>query len=102
MLKVDLRQLARAPVETQGHLAGSDPLFEGLDVVLAEPVRVAGRLQAAGVRRFYWRGSLQLRIAGPCRCCLVRVPVPLVTTIDAAFSRDPDALEYPSSCARPL
>ncbi len=37
MLQVDLRELARGPVETQGQLAGNDPLFEGLDVVLAEP-----------------------------------------------------------------
>ena len=99
MLQVDLRELARGPVETAGQLAGSDPLFEGLDVVLAEPVRVAGRLQAAGEGRFYWRGSLQTRIAGQCRRCLVPVPVPVVATIDALFTGDPDALEDPSSYA---
>src|ERR1051326_6580131 len=57
MLQVDLRELARGPVDTQGQLAGNDPLFEGLDGALAEPVRVAGRLQAAGGGGFYWRGS---------------------------------------------
>src|SRR3989442_8994957 len=97
MLQVDLRELARGPVETQGQLAGSDPLFEGLDVVLAEPVRVAGRLHAAGEGRFYWRGSLNTSMAGQCRRCLVPVPVPVVATIDALFSEDPDALEDPSS-----
>src|SRR5207253_8081645 len=75
MLQVDLRELARGPVETQGQLAGNDPLFEGLDVVLAEPVHVAGRLHAAGEGRFYWRGSLHTRMAGQCRRCLVPVPV---------------------------
>src|SRR3989449_2420820 len=80
MLQVDLRELARGPVETQGQLAGNDPLFEGLDVVLAEPVRVAGRLHAAGEGRFYWRGSLTTRLAGQCRRCLVPVPVPVVAT----------------------
>src|SRR5256885_14833861 len=64
MLQVALRELARGPVEPAGQLAGSDPLFEGLDVVLAEPVRVAGRLQAAGEGRFYWRGSLSTGMAG--------------------------------------
>jgi len=65
--------------------------------VLAEPVRVAGRLHAAGEGRFYWRGSLNTRMAGQCRRCLVPVPVPVVATIDALFSADPDALEDPSS-----
>src|SRR2546422_641701 len=97
MLQVDLRELARGPVETQGQLAASDPLFEGLDVVLAEPVRVAGRLHAAGEGRFYWRGSLTTHLAGQCRRCLVPVPVPVVATIDALFSEDPHALEDPSS-----
>src|SRR5437879_11558901 len=76
MLQVDLRELARGPVETQGQLAGNDPLFEGLDDVLAEPVHVAGRLHAAGEGRFYWRGSIHTRMAGQCRRCLVPVPVP--------------------------
>src|SRR4029077_7784182 len=97
MLQVDLRELARGPVETQGQLAGNDPLFEGLDVVLAEPVRVAGRLHAAGEGRFYWRASLNTRMAGQCRRWLTPVPVPVVATIDALFSADPDALEDPSS-----
>src|SRR5260370_32449576 len=55
MLQVDLRELARGPVEMRADLAGTDPLFEGLEVTLAEPVQVAGRLQDAGDGRFYWR-----------------------------------------------
>src|SRR2546425_2548841 len=97
MLQVDLRELARGPVETQGQLAGNDLLFEGLDVVLADPVHVAGRLHAAGEGRFYWRGSLHTRMAGQCRRCLVPVPVPVAAEIAALFSADPDALEDPSS-----
>src|SRR5947207_6603275 len=97
MLQVDLRELARGPVETQGQLAGNDPLFEGLDVVLAEPVHVAGRLHAAGEGRFYWRGSLHTRMAGQCRRCLVPVPLPVVAEIDPLFSDDPDFLEDASS-----
>src|SRR5438034_8774973 len=70
MLQVDLRELARGPVQTRAELAGDDPLFEGLEVVLADPVRVAGRLQSAGEGRFYWRGSLSTQVAGVCRRCL--------------------------------
>src|SRR2546428_12113726 len=95
MLQVALRELAGGPVETQGQLAGNDPLFEGLDVVLADPVHVAGRLHAAGERRFYWRGSLHTRMAGQCRRCLVPVPVPVVAEKDALFSADPGAPEGP-------
>ena len=97
MLEVDLRELARGPVETRDQLAGDDPLFEGLEVVLAEPVRVAGRLQDAGDGRFYWRGSLTTRVSAECRRCLAPVAVPVTVRIDALFSRDPDALEDPNS-----
>ena len=44
MLQVDLRELARGAVETSGTIAVGDPLFEGLDFALAEPVAVGGRL----------------------------------------------------------
>ncbi|HYT05238.1 MAG TPA: DUF177 domain-containing protein [Gemmatimonadales bacterium] len=97
MLQVDLRELARGPVETQGQLAGDDPLFEGLEVVLTEPVRVAGRLHAAGEGRFYWHSSLSTRVAGECRRCLVPVTVPILADVHALFSKDPDALEDPSA-----
>jgi uncharacterized protein len=97
MLQVDLRELARGPVDTQGQVPGDDPLFAGLDVALAEPVRVAGRLQDAGEGRFYWRGSLTTRMAGQCRRCLTPLPVPVAAEINALFSRDADALEDPNS-----
>src|SRR2546430_15538962 len=86
MLQVDLRELARGPVDTPGQLAGNDPLLEGLDGALAEPVRVAGRLQAAGEGRFYWRASLRTRMAGQCRRCLAAVTVPVVAGVAALRS----------------
>src|SRR2546430_17506253 len=95
MLQVDLRELARGPVETQGQLAGSDPLFEGLDVVLAEPVRVAGRLHAAGEGRFYWRGSPTTCMAAEGRRLCVPVPLPGVAAVGALVSQESDALEDP-------
>src|SRR2546422_653659 len=56
MLQVDLRELARGPVETKAELAGDDPLFEGVAVALADPLAVGGRVQPAGDGRFYWQG----------------------------------------------
>ena len=58
MLQIDLRELALGPVETAAELAKDDPLLAGLEVGLAEPVRVGGRLQATGEERFYWHGTL--------------------------------------------
>lgn len=97
MLQVDLRELARGPVDTGGQLAADDPLFAGLTVALAEPVVVTGRLHAAGDGRFYWGGTLATRVVGECRRCLAPVAEPVVAQIAALFSRDPDVLEDPNS-----
>src|SRR3989442_14872125 len=64
MLQVDLRELSSGPVDTHAELAGDDPLFEQLEVALAGPVRLVGRLHAAGEGRFYWRGSPRTRGGG--------------------------------------
>src|SRR6059036_1966279 len=95
MLLVDLREFARGPVETRAELAGDDPLFEGLGAAMAGPVRVTGRLQAAGEARFYWRGSLDTIVATECRRCLRAVSVK--AEIHALFTKDHDALEDPDS-----
>src|SRR2546423_7771397 len=95
MLQVDLRELSGGPATTQAELGAADPLFEGLGLVLAGPVRVAGRLHAAGEGRFYWQASLRAQMAGECRRCLVPVPVTVASDIRALFTQDPDALEDP-------
>jgi uncharacterized protein len=101
MLQVDLRELARGPVDTKAELAGNDPLFEGLQVRLAEPVLVGGRLQATGNERFYWHGSLRTRIIGECRRCLAPVSSAITADIGVLFTQDPDALEDPDSYPLP-
>src|SRR2546428_13670706 len=67
MLQVDLRELARGPVETKAELARDDPLLEGVAVALADPVAVGGRLQPAGEGRFFWQGALRTPGTGECR-----------------------------------
>lgn len=99
MLQVDLRELAHGPVDTTGELAQTDPSFEGLDLTLAEPVRVTGRLQATGEGRYFWHGSLRAAVAAQCRRCLKPVTVPLEAEVGALFSRDADALEDPDAYA---
>lgn len=99
MLQYDLRDLARGPVETQAEVAAADPLFAGLDIALAGPVRVGGRLQATGEDRFYWHGTLHTVVKGECRRCLTPVSVPVAADIGALFAEDalddPDAYPLP-------
>lgn len=99
MLRVDLRELARGPVETRGELTQDDPALEGTDVSLREPVVVSGRLQAIGEGRFYWQGKATTAIQGECRRCLTPVSVPLDLEIGALFTQDAEALDDPDSYA---
>src|SRR5207247_10240773 len=101
MLQVDLRELARGPVETKAGLARDDPLLEGVAVALADPVAVGGRLQPAGEWRFYWQGSLRTRVTGECRRCLAAVSRVVTADIGALLTEDPDALEDPNSYPLP-
>src|SRR2546426_7516475 len=97
MLQVDLRELARGPVETKAELARDDPLLEGVAVALADPVAVGGRLQPAGEGRFYWQGPL--RPPGT-RGCRPRPPPrsPGGTAgIGGVVTRKPPAPEDPNS-----
>ena len=97
MLRVDLRELARGPVETRGELGQADPVLEGLDVALGEPVVVTGRLQATGEGRFYWHGSVRTVVTGECRRCLTPVTAPVTADASALFTQESDALEDPDA-----
>jgi len=97
MLRFDLRELAKGPVDTQAEVAPQDPLFEGLEVALAEPVTVDGRLQGTGEGRYYWRGHLHTAVAGECRRCLTPVRVPVAVEVGALFSSAADAGDDPDA-----
>ncbi|HEV2670939.1 MAG TPA: DUF177 domain-containing protein [Gemmatimonadales bacterium] len=98
MLRVDLRELARAgAVETRGEVKQDDSALEGIDIpLLREPVAVDGRLQSIGEGRFYWQGRLRTVVEGECRRCLTPVATPLNLEIGALFTQDPEA-EDPDS-----
>ena len=57
MLRVDIRDLQRGPVRTDGRLDPDDPVFEGLDLGLTGPVSVDGQLQATGDGEYLWRAA---------------------------------------------
>src|SRR2546428_11478363 len=99
MLQVDLRELARGPVETKAELARDDPLLEGVAVALADPVAVGGRVQPAGEGRFYWQGSLRARVTGECRRCLASVSRGVPAEIGGFVTGEPEAREDPGPFA---
>jgi uncharacterized protein len=96
MLRVDLRDLHRGPVETAGQLDPDDPAFAGLDLELAGPVSVDGRLQETGPGEYFWRGRLRGERVASCRRCLTEVRQPIDVELSVLFSEDPDAADDPS------
>src|ERR1700746_3985552 len=97
MLQVDLRELTRGPVETVGDLAPDDPSLDGLDFVLTGPVRVRGRLHAAGEGRFYWDARLAAAVDAQCRRCLEPVSVKGDAPIGALFFQVPEGEDDPEA-----
>src|SRR5882724_402882 len=96
MLRVDIRDLQRGPVRTDGQLEPDDHVFEGLALGLAGPVAVSGQLQATGAGEYLWRGHVHGVVRGECRRCLTEVLDEVDIDVDAAvFSTDPDAADDP-------
>lgn len=96
MLRIDLRQVQGAPVETVGTLDPADPALDGLQFTLAGPVDVAGTLRRTEEDDFYWRGQLRARVVGECRRCLGAVEQLVDEPVEVVYSGNPDLLEDPS------
>jgi uncharacterized protein len=97
MLRVDIRDLQRGPVRTDGQLDPEDPAFEGLGLTLAAPVTVEGQLQATGDGEYLWRGHVHGVVTGECRRCLTDVRDELDIDVDAAvFSANPELADDPA------
>lgn len=96
MLRVDLREVHRGPLDTTGVLQPDDPAFAGLKLGLAGPVSVEGRLQETGPGEFFWRGTVRGEVRGGCRRCLAEVTQPVDVELNLLFSEDPDAADDPS------
>jgi uncharacterized protein len=97
MLRVDIRDLQRGPVRTDGQLDPEDAAFEGLGLTLAAPVTVEGQLQATGDGEYLWRGHVHGVVTGECRRCLTDVRDELDIDVDAAvFSANPELADDPA------
>jgi uncharacterized protein len=102
MFRVDLRAVDRGPVETAASLPTDDPALRDAGFVLAEPVRVSGRLTAAGPGQYYWSAGLKTRVAASCRRCLRDMSVPVESPIEVLFTEetggdDPGARVIPAN-----
>jgi DUF177 domain-containing protein len=96
MLKVDIRDLGRGPVETDAELEPADPILDGLGLELAGPVTVEGSLQATSEGEYLWRGRIRASVTAECRRCLTNVRQEIDAGVDVLFSSDPDAADDPS------
>jgi|SRR5215211_1941740 uncharacterized protein len=96
MLRVDIRDLQRGPVRTDGRLDPDDPALQGLGLSLAGPVSVDGQLQTTGDGEYLWRGRIHGVVRGECRRCLTEVLDEVDIEVPAAvFSTDPEAADDP-------
>jgi uncharacterized protein len=75
MLSFDLRSLEVKAVHVDGAIQPDDPIWEEGDIRPADPIRLAGRLSAAGDGRFYFTGRMDGRVELTCRRCLEEVDV---------------------------
>lgn len=71
MLSFDIRSLEDQAVHVDGALAPDDAVWNEGDTRPSEPIRVTGRLSAAGPGRFYFHGRIEGEVVLPCRRCLV-------------------------------
>ena len=91
MLRIGLSALEQGPVDTAATVAVGDPLFEGLNFSLSEPVRITGELSAAGQGSYYWRGDLRTAVEGTCRRCLAPTSMRVDAPVNILFTEDEQA-----------
>ena len=70
MLQFDIRAVEAKAVQVNAELPPDDSVWQPGDPVPAGPLRVTGRLSAAGAGKFYWHGRLEGDLTMPCRRCL--------------------------------
>ena len=70
MLSFDIRSIETKAAVVDDTLPTDDPVWQESDPVPSTPLRVTGRLSAAGSGRFYWHGKISGDVVLPCRRCL--------------------------------
>ncbi|MEX2180088.1 MAG: DUF177 domain-containing protein [Gemmatimonadaceae bacterium] len=70
MLSFDIRSVEARAVQVDAELPPDNKVWLEGDSVPSTPLRVTGRLSAAGAGKFYWHGRLSGDVTLPCRRCL--------------------------------
>ena len=70
MLSFDIRSLTERAITVDDDLSPDDAVWQEGDPTPSAPLRVKGRLSAAGPGRFYWHGSIEGDVALACSRCL--------------------------------
>ena len=96
MLSFDIRSLESQAAHVDGRLSPEDPVWEVGDLRPVEPLKVQGRLSAAGTSRFYFSGRIKGLTEIPCRRCLTDVTVGVDEEAHFIFSSEgEDAADDP-------
>ncbi len=96
MLRIDVREIHRGPVDTVGAIAPTAPLWEGLELEFDGPLSVSGRLEVTGRDDYRWRGQVGGEVKVTCRRCLTEFVQRVDTPIEALFSTNPDLEDDPT------
>jgi uncharacterized protein len=75
MLSFDIRSVETKAAVVDAEMSADDPVWQATDAKPSGPLRVKGRLSAAGSGRFYWHGQVEGDIGLPCRRCLADAAV---------------------------
>lgn len=75
MLQFDIRSVETKAIQVDAELSPEDSIWQQGDPVPTGPLRVTGRLSAAGAGKFYWHGRLAGEVTMPCRRCLTDAKV---------------------------
>jgi uncharacterized protein len=100
MLSFDIRALEAQAEHVDGELSPADEVWQASDPLPQSPLRVTGRLSAAGPDRFYFSGRIAGTAQGECRRCLADVTTPvsldshLVFTSSSAEDADDESDAY--------
>ena len=93
MLCFDIQALESRAAQVDGELSPDDAVWLESDARPAGPIRVTGRLSAAGPNRFYFHGHLAGTARGECRRCLTDVETVVALESHLVFSADHDDAE---------
>ena len=84
MPNLSLTAVARGPVRLREEIPADDPLWDPVDVVLREPLRLDLEATTVGDGVLV-RGTIETKLAGECRRCLAGVPIRIRDTVDMLF-----------------